>query len=70
MTTTATTTAPIDEVVDLLRQLHLPHMRRHAPDLLATAKAQRWDPAECSSIVMSAASNTSVVSPGGSATTT
>ena len=39
-------TAPIDEVVDLLRQLHLPHMRRQAPEVLATAKAQRWDPAE------------------------
>jgi DNA replication protein DnaC len=42
----STTTAPIDEVVDLLRQLRLPHMRRHAPDILATAKAQRWEPAE------------------------
>jgi DNA replication protein DnaC len=40
------TTAPIEQVVDLLRQLHLPHMRRQAPDLLTTAKAQRWDPAE------------------------
>jgi DNA replication protein DnaC len=39
-------TAPIDEVVDLLRQLRLPHMRHHAPDVLATAKAQRWEPAE------------------------
>jgi DNA replication protein DnaC len=40
-------TAPVvDEVVDLLRQLRLPHMRRHAPDVLATAKAQRWEPAE------------------------
>ena len=29
-----------------LRTLRLPHMRRTAPDLLATAKAQRWDPAE------------------------
>jgi DNA replication protein DnaC len=38
--------APADEVVDLLRQLRLPHMRRHAPDVLATAKAQRWEPAE------------------------
>lgn len=37
---------PIDEVVDLLRQLRLPHMRRQAPDVLATAKAQRWEPAE------------------------
>ena len=38
--------APIDEVVDLLRTLRLPHMRAAAPDLLATAKAQRWEPAE------------------------
>jgi DNA replication protein DnaC len=30
----------------LLRGLRLPHIRRHAPDVLATAKAQRWDPAE------------------------
>jgi hypothetical protein len=43
---TARTANPIDEVVDLLRVLHLPHMRRTAPDLLATAKAQRWEPAE------------------------
>lgn len=40
------TTAPIDDVVELLKELRLPHMRRHAPDLLATAKAQRWEPAE------------------------
>ena len=38
--------SPIDEVVGLLRELRLPHMRSSAPDLLATAKAQRWDPAE------------------------
>jgi DNA replication protein DnaC len=42
---TAATTS-VDEVVDLLRELRLPHMRRHAPDVLATAKAQRWEPAE------------------------
>jgi DNA replication protein DnaC len=39
-------TATIDEVVGLLKALRLPHMRRHAPDVLATAKAQRWEPAE------------------------
>ena len=39
-------TAPIDEVVELLKTLRLPHMRRHAPDVLTTAKAQRWEPAE------------------------
>ena len=38
--------APIDEALDLLRTLRLPHMRAAAPDLLATAKAQRWEPAE------------------------
>ena len=43
---TAPSSAVTDEVVDLLRQLRLPHMRRHAPDVLATAKAQRWEPAE------------------------
>jgi DNA replication protein DnaC len=41
-----TATSPVDEVLTLLRELRLPHMRRTAPDLLATAKAQRWDPAE------------------------
>jgi DNA replication protein DnaC len=44
--TTAVAGSPTDEVVELLRQLRLPHMRRHAPDVLATAKAQRWEPAE------------------------
>jgi DNA replication protein DnaC len=39
-------TATIDDVVELLRTLRLPHMRRHAPEVLATAKAQRWEPAE------------------------
>ena len=39
-------TSPVDEVADLLRELRLPHMRRAAADLPATAKAQRRDPAE------------------------
>lgn len=43
---TPTPAAVTDQVVELLRQLRLPHMRHHAPELLATAKAQRWDPAE------------------------
>lgn len=30
----------------LLRRMRLPYMRAAAPDLLATAHAQRWDPAE------------------------
>ena len=28
------------------RRLRLPHIRRHAPEVVATAKAQRWEPAE------------------------
>ena len=30
----------------LLRRMRFPYMRAAAPDLLATARAQRWDPAE------------------------
>ena len=37
---------PIDEVVKQLRTLRLPYMRRVAPELLRTARSQRWDPAE------------------------
>jgi DNA replication protein DnaC len=38
---------PIDAGLEqLLRRMRLPHMRRAAPEVLATAKAQRWDPAE------------------------
>jgi DNA replication protein DnaC len=35
-----------DDLESLMRGLRLPHMRKIAPDILATAKAQRWDPAE------------------------
>lgn len=35
-----------DELDTLLRRLRLPYLRRHAPEVIATAKAQRWDPAE------------------------
>ena len=31
---------------DLLHRLRLPHLRRLAPDVLATARAQRWEAAE------------------------
>jgi len=35
-----------DDLETLLRRLRLPHIRRAAPEVLATAKAQRWEPAE------------------------
>lgn len=38
---------PLDSGLEaLLRRMRLPHIRRAAPEVLATAKAQRWDPAE------------------------
>lgn len=35
-----------EDLQALLRRLRLPHIRRHAPDVVATAKAQRWEPVE------------------------
>jgi DNA replication protein DnaC len=35
-----------EELEGLLRRLRLPYVRRLAPEVLATAKAQRWEPSE------------------------
>ncbi|MDA8073059.1 MAG: IS21-like element helper ATPase IstB [Actinomycetota bacterium] len=35
-----------DELEALLRRLRLPHIRAAAPEVIATARAQRWEPAE------------------------
>ena len=35
-----------DELEALARRLRLPHLRRLAPQVLATARLQRWEPAE------------------------
>jgi DNA replication protein DnaC len=46
---TLTTPAPPplpDEVDRLLRRLRLPYVRKAAPEVIATATAQRWEPAE------------------------
>lgn len=41
------TTAPTPtDIEQLLRQLRLPHIRHVAGEVLATAKSQRWEPAE------------------------
>jgi DNA replication protein DnaC len=44
----STPTAPPipDELERILRRMRLPYLRKAAPDVLATARAQRWDPAE------------------------
>jgi len=34
------------ELTSVLHRLRLPYIRRSAPEVLATARAQRWDPAE------------------------
>ncbi len=41
-------TAPAipEELERILRRMRLPYLRKAAPDVLATARAQRWDPAE------------------------
>jgi hypothetical protein len=36
----------LDELVALCRRLRLKYIREQMPDVLLTAKAQRWDPAE------------------------
>jgi DNA replication protein DnaC len=47
VTTRAPVPPPLDpDLEGLLRRMRLPHIRRTAPEVLATAKAQRWDPAE------------------------
>jgi hypothetical protein len=47
VTAAAPAPPPLDAGLEqLLRRMRLPHMRRIAPEVLAVAKAQRWDPAE------------------------
>ena len=46
MTTTTTAAQLPAEVESLMRALRLPHARAIAADVLATARAQRWEPAE------------------------
>jgi len=47
MTTPTPQPPPIDaDLEQLLRRMRLPHIRRTAPEVLATARAQRWEPAE------------------------
>ncbi len=44
---TALAAPPLPAELDaLLRRMRLPYMRKAAPDVLATARAQRWEPAE------------------------
>jgi DNA replication protein DnaC len=42
----------LEELTPLLRRLKMPHARRVAPELLHTARAQRWDPAEVLKVLL------------------
>ena len=42
----------LEELAPLLRRLKMPHVRRVAPEVLATARAQRWDPAELLKVLL------------------
>ena len=51
MTGTALAPAPVpppipDTLDAVLRRMRFPYLRKAAPEILATARAQRWDPAE------------------------
>jgi hypothetical protein len=35
-----------EELAKICTRMRLPYLRKAAPDVLATARAQRWDPAE------------------------
>lgn len=45
-TVTSANGDPLAEAIDLTKRLKLPHIRRSLSDIIPTAKAQRWDPAE------------------------
>ena len=53
--TAHTSTAPElpEELLAVLKRMRLPYLRDAAPEVLATARAQRWDPAEVLRVLIS-----------------
>ena len=43
---TSTSLTLREDLDRVLRRMRLPYLRKAAPEVLATARAQRWDPAE------------------------
>jgi DNA replication protein DnaC len=43
-----------EELQALVRRMRLPYLRRAAPEVCATARAQRWDPAEVLRVLLAA----------------
>ncbi len=54
MTAMTTADAQVDELVGLCRRLRLPYIRDQVDDVVRTAKAQRWDPAETIRVLLQA----------------
>jgi DNA replication protein DnaC len=53
--TNTPTPPPLDDGLEtLLRRMRLPHIRKAAPEVLAVARAQRWDPAEVLRVLVTA----------------
>ncbi len=53
MTIQPPSAAPLpDELERLLRRLRLPYVRNAAPEVIATARAQRWEPAEVLKVLL------------------
>ena len=44
----------LEELTALCRRLRLKYIRQQLPDVILTAKAQRWDPAELLRILLTA----------------
>ena len=42
-----------EELLAVLKRMRLPYLRNAAPEMLATARAQRWDPAEVLRVLIS-----------------
>ena len=46
-TTTAPAAPPLpDDLAAVLKRMRMPYLRAAAPEVLATARSQRWDPTE------------------------
>ncbi|ELB86429.1 transposase, partial [Rhodococcus wratislaviensis IFP 2016] len=41
-----------DDLIAVLKRMRLPYLRAAAPEVLATAKAQRWDPTEVLKVLL------------------
>ena len=51
-TVTAPLNDPMSEAIELTKRLRLPYLRKAMADVVPTAKAQRWDPAEVVRILL------------------